>query len=372
MRIAIDLRCLQGGEFTGVENYTLNLLDQMLAMDKKNSYTLFFNSFFGKLPGEFHYINSKTKFTRFPNRFLNLAFKLRLAEFEKLAGSADWVFMPNPNQINLSSGTKLALTVHDLSLIVTPGFYNLKRRLWHKFLNLKKLCQRATVIFSVSEYTKLDLVRLLGVPESKIFITRPGPGAGFSSFAETENELRQTRNFYGLPGDYILFLSTVEPRKNLLGLLKAFEFLKSPVNLVIAGKWGWKNFKLAQAIKRSPKFQKIKYLGYLPEKDKALVIKMAKVLVYPSFYEGFGFQPLEAFCLGVPVIAGSAAAIPEIAQGAALLVNPFNIADLSNALNEVLTNDRLRHQLISRGLMNASRFSWKTAAQETLNILNSL
>ncbi len=387
MKIAIDLRSLQSEQFTGVENYALNLTDNLLALDKRNQYSLFYNRFarWGKFTnvnfphkvqngkiGEFQFINSKTIKTRYPNRLLNLALMAKAVNLEKIVGEFDVLLMPNLNQFNIKTKARLALTVHDLSPVVAPEFYDVKRRFWHRLLNFKLAFERADVIFAVSEYTKMDLMRLFRVDEAKIKVVYPGMDHSAFLTNLPESGLRETRNIYGLPGDYVLFLNTIEPRKNLLNLLKAFESVELPVSLVIAGKWGWKNSALARTIRQSPKFSKIKYLGYLPEKHKPRVIKMARALIYPSFYEGFGFQPLEAFCLGVPVIASSVAAVPEITQDAALLVNPFNVADLTNALCQILSDETLRRQLIGRGLKRASEFSWNKAAQKTLDILNRL
>ena len=341
-------------------------------MDKKNSYTLFYNAL--KVPDvlNFHYINSKLKTTRIPNKILNLALKFNLISLEKLAGGFDLLFMPNLNQFCISPNAKLVITAHDLSFIAAPENYDLKRRLWHRFLNHKKALNRANLILSVSDYTKNDLIRIFHLPEQKIKVIYPGVDLKIFNQAIGTEKLRQVRNFYGLPGDFLLFLNTIEPRKNLIGLIKAFELLKSDVFLVIAGKKGWKYKHIFKAIKQSSKANKIKYLGYVAEKDKPGLIKMAKALVYPSFYEGFGFQPLEAMALGVPTIISHAAALPEIAQGAALLINPFDTANLAFALKQVLIDQNLRHSLVEKGLDRSKVFEWQNCASQTLQALNSL
>jgi glycosyltransferase involved in cell wall biosynthesis len=265
MKIAIDLRSLSSGSVSGVENYTLNLLDNMLKQDRNNSYTLFFNSFYKTELPEFHYINAKIKITRWPNKILNLLLKFKLLTLEKLIGDFDVLYMPNLNQFNISKKAKLFLTVHDLSPVVTPEFYDIKRQLWHKFLNYKKAFKRADAIFAVSEYTKSDLTKLFSIPEEKIHVVYPGVDKKIFNPEIPLDTLRQIRNKYGLPGDYILFLNTIEPRKNLLGLIAAFESLELPCFLVIAGKRGWKYSEVFNAIKNSPKKNKIKYLAYVPQ-----------------------------------------------------------------------------------------------------------
>ncbi|MCL5667239.1 MAG: glycosyltransferase family 4 protein [Patescibacteria group bacterium] len=372
MKIAIDLRSLQGGNFTGVENYIVNLLEHLLPLDKKNSYTLFYNSWRQGLPGDFHYINSQIKKTNFPNKILNLALKANITNLEKLAGQFDCLFMPNPNQFNILPQTKLAVTVHDLSPVMTPEFYNAKRRLWHKFLNYRRAFQRANVIFSVSEYTKQDLIKICKLPENKIKVVYPGMDLGHFNPDITSDKLRQARNIYGLPAEFLLFLNTIEPRKNLSNLIKAFEQAEITSHLVIAGQKGWKYKNIFQQMKQSKKSAKIHYIGYVKEQDKPAVIKLSQALVYPSFYEGFGFQPLEAAACGVPVVASSVTSVPEVAGGAALLVNPYNIAEMSNALKEITNNQPLREMLVAKGLSRAKNFNWDRAAEKVLEGLNEI
>ena len=177
------------------------------------------------------------------------------------------LFLPNLNQFSILPKTKLAITVHDLSPVVTPEFYDVKRRLWHKFLNYKKAFKRANIIFAVSEYTKQDLIRIFNVNSEKIKVVYPGVDQKVFRPDISALKLRSARNLYSLPGEYILFLNTIEPRKNLSGLLKAFELLDSRADLVIVGRQGWKHKDIFRQIKNSKKSAKIKYVGYVDEQD---------------------------------------------------------------------------------------------------------
>lgn len=369
MNIAIDLRSLIGGQFSGVENYILNVVHGLLREDKQNQYTLYSNSFRGSNLNEFKFINSKIKLTRLPNKFVNLGLKTGLLNMEKLIGDFDVLFMPNPNQVNLKFQAKLVVTAHDLSPLVTPEFYDMKRRLWHKFLNLKKIFQRADVILAVSEYTKQDLIRLLNIPEHKIVVTYLGVDNKTFNNLPNETELRNIRNKYNLPGDYLLFLNTIEPRKNLPGVLKAFESYTGDEFLIIAGKLGWKYKEALKLINSSPKSSKIRYLGYIKDKDKPFVIKMAKALMYPSFYEGFGLQPLEAAASGVPSIISKVTALPEIMGSASLLVDPYNVSQITQAMSAICTDKQLRALLIEQGLETAKKYSWQNTVQKTLTAI---
>jgi glycosyltransferase involved in cell wall biosynthesis len=372
MKIAIDLRSLSSGSISGVENYIVGLLDHLLPLDRQNQYVMFYNAWSKQKVPDFHFINSQIKQTRVPNKVLNFGLKFGFTKLENLTGSIDCIFLPNLNQFSIHPKTKLAITVHDLSPVVTPEFYDLKRRVWHSFLNYKKSFDRANIIFAVSEYTKLDLMRLFNVPETKIKVVYPGVDTRTYSSDLEMGELKKARNHYELPGNFILFLSTIEPRKNLGNLIKAFELLESNAYLVIVGKKGWKYHDLFRQIKGSKKSAKIKYIGYVNEQDKPKIMKLAQAIVYPSFYEGFGFVPVEAMCLGVPVVAANVTAIPEVIQDAGLLVNPYNVGEIKQALEAVLENDTLREVLIAKGKERAKEFNWQRTAEQVLKGLISL
>jgi len=344
----------------------MNLTESLLALDSKNEYSLFYNSLRANQAPDFHYVNSKVVHSRVPSKLLNLAFKFGLSNIEKLTGDVDWFFMPNLNQFNISANTKLAITVHDLSPVVTPEFYNLKRNIWHKFLNYKKAFERANVLFAVSEYTKNDLIRIFGVDEQKIKVVYPGVDHKQFNLSISSDAQRSARNQYGLPGDYILFLNTIEPRKNLAGVISAFEKIRSPASLVIAGRLGWKYKNDFKLINNSKKSAKIRYIGYVAQEDKPALIKMAKTLIYPSFYEGFGFQPLEAMAIGTPVIASHLTSLPEIVGDAGLLVDPYNSNSLAGAMEQILSNATLRLLLVQKGLIQAQKFKWEKTAREVL------
>jgi glycosyltransferase involved in cell wall biosynthesis len=280
--------------------------------------------------------------------------------------------MPNLNQFNISPSVKLAITVHDLSPVVTKEFYDFKRNLWHRLLGFKRAFERANVLFAVSEYTKLDLMRLFKVPEQKIRVVYPGIDHKIFNPNISDAKLRSARNIYGLPGEYILFLNTIEPRKNLSGLLKAYERLKSNINLVIAGRKGWKYKNIFREIKNSKKSAKIRYVGYVEEQDKPAIIRLSKMLVYPSFYEGFGFQPLEAMAVGVPTIVSQVTALPEVVSDSSLPINPYSIDDIREGMDILLLDQNLRQRLIAKGLERVKKYDWQRTAEQVLEGLSKI
>lgn len=372
MHIAVDLRSLSSGSVSGVENYIVNLLERLLVLDRKNHYTLFYNSWRTGLGWDFSYINAKTKRTKIPNKLLNLAFKANAVSLERLIGPFDCLFLPNLNQYHIGKNTKLILTVHDLSPVVAPENYDFKRRLWHTFLNYGQAFGRADLIFTVSDYTRNDLLRLYGIDGAKVKTVYPGIDHKTFNPDISQDDLRYARNRYGLPGEYLLFLNTIEPRKNLVNVVKAFETINHPASLVIAGRKGWKYRDIFRQIRKSRKADKIKYLGYVKEHDKPAIIRMAKILVYPSVYEGFGFQPLEAMACGTPTAVAQVTALPEVVKDASLLVNPYDINSISEALNSLLADSNLSEMLVKKGLERSKAFSWDASAKKILDSINSL
>ncbi len=372
MKIAIDLRSLQTGSISGVENYTLNLIERLLEMDKSNTYVLFYNSFSQLELKDLNFVNVKTIRTAYPNKILNIFFKLKILSLEDLIGPFDVLFMPNLNVININEKARLVVTVHDLSFIKFPEFYDFKRRLWHRFLGVSNLFKRADLLLAVSKYTKADVEKIFHCPESKIKVVYPGVEQKVFNSNMPFSKLRALRNKYELPGEFFLFLNTLEPRKNLIKLVKAFELLDSGAHLVIAGKKGWKTRSILKKIANSPKKKLIRYLGYFDEADKPALFKMAKALLYPSYYEGFGFQALEAMSVGTPVLASQVTSLPEVAGNAALLINPYSEQDLAAAMKALESDEKLRAGLIKGGLQRVEGFGWENSARQVLTHLQSL
>ena len=188
-----------------------------------------------------------------------------------------------------------------------------------------------------------------------------------------EEKKKQTKIKYNLPDNFILFLGTIEPRKNILGLIEAFEksysSLPLPYSLVIAGAPGWNNKKIYERAATSPLKERIKFIGYVESEDKPALYASASLFVYPSFYEGFGFPALEALASGVPVITTNRSSLPEITGPSAYLVNARYPGQLSEAITKLLTDQNLRERQIKNGLVQAEKFKWKKAAGEFLEVI---
>ena len=179
---------------------------------------------------------------------------------------------------------------------------------------------------------------------------------------------------FDLPEKYALFLSTLQPRKNLEGLIQAFKILKKenpelPHKLVVIGRTGWKYEPILKAIKENSDL--VVYLNYVPDAARLAILKKASLLVLPSFYEGFGMQILEAFSFGVPVATSRVSSMPEVAGEAAVYFDPHNINEIKNSIKSVLVDKSLSDGLIIKGRQRLESFSWRSCAEQTLNILIS-
>jgi glycosyltransferase involved in cell wall biosynthesis len=369
MNILVDLRSLQSGNFSGVENYTIQLVLELLKTDKKNFYILFFSGLNKINFSDFDFINARVIHTQLPNRLLNILFKFRFISIERLVGEFDVLFMPNLNVIHMAENKPLLISFHDLSFVRFPEFYDLKRRLWHWFLNPKKLLTTAGKIVAVSNYTKNDMVEKFGIPNAKIEVIYPGVDTQYLQDNTKPDRLIETRNHLGLPKKFFLFLNTIEPRKNLINIILAFEQFSGEEYLVIAGKLGWKTASTLNKIKNSSKKSKIIYLGYVNEFYKPALIKLSTALLYPSFYEGFGFQVLEANALNIPAVISQVTSLPEIADSSNLFVNPYNVRDILLAM-QVLSKQSVESTKLNYQL--ETKFSWQKNAEQMLNILEAI
>ena len=387
MRIGIDVRCLAEGRRTGVEEYTLNFLDNLFSLDTRNEYVLFFNSFknskvdFSWLE---KYPNVSLRKFRFPNKVLNfLLWYLNWPKLDKLIGGADIFFMPNIGFGSVSKGSKLIVTMHDLSFERYPETFSWKRRLWHMFINPKRICQQADRIIAVSESTKNDIVKTYGIDETRIRIIYSGISEKFCVLDRNNYGLIRTKEKYGLPYKFILYLGTIEPRKNIVGIVRAYgelqkwaeknkqeEILK--YKLIIAGSRGWLSEKIFREISKSESKENIGVLNFVEEEDKEFVLNLAALFVYPSFFEGFGFPPLESMACGVPVVASNNSSLPEVVGNGGILIDPGKPDEIFQAMREILNNGELKGNLVSKGLAQSKKFSWKKAAEEFLKMINRM
>jgi len=268
---------------------------------------------------------------------------------------------------------KTVLTVHDLIFALFPE-HHLPLNKW--FLNrfMPVFVRRADAIITISESSQRDLVRLYNVPTERITVIYEGVDARFQSNSDPESST-SLRQRYHLPDRFILYVGTIEPRKNLTTLLEALKPLQgmySGLKLVIAGRPGWLYQPTFDRIKALGLEDQVRVLGYVPDEDLPALYRAAEVFVFPSLYEGFGLPPLEAMACGTPVICSNTSSLPEVVGDAGLLVNPHDVAAWTAALERLLSEAELRQELRQRGLHRATKFTWKEAAGRTLEVYQRL
>jgi glycosyltransferase involved in cell wall biosynthesis len=263
-----------------------------------------------------------------------------------------------------------AATIHDLGYYHFPHAHT-RQQVAYLNWSTRHNGRRARQVIADSIATKEDLVRLYNVNPAKIQVVYPAYDPALQPVTDA-GKLTAVRHKYAITAPYLLYLGTLQPRKNLIRLVEAYNTLPDHSHqLVLAGQIGWRAEPILKAIETlAPAVrQQIILPGYIKDEDKATLISGASALLYPSLYEGFGFPVLEANACGTPVICSNTSSLPEVAGDAALLVDPQNTADITTALNHLLSDQSLRQDLTNKGFQNIQRFTWQKTAEQLLHIL---
>jgi alpha-1,3-rhamnosyl/mannosyltransferase len=261
---------------------------------------------------------------------------------------------------------RLSATIHDMTSWLMPELHpaaNLRAD-----RNFEEILRRADGLIAVSENTKTDAVRVLGLRPEKITVIHSGIAAPF--FDPSAEAIEAVRARYSVHRPFILFIGTIEPRKNIDMLLDAYEALPASLRqefeLVVAGPVGWASAETAARVRS------VRYLGYIPEADIAPLTAAATVFAYPSLYEGFGFPVAQAMAAGTPVVTSNVSSLPEITGDAALLVDPQSLSELREALSRLLLSPTLCADLAARGRSRARAFRWEACAARSLLFFQEL
>ncbi|MFQ6014991.1 MAG: glycosyltransferase family 4 protein [Anaerolineae bacterium] len=262
----------------------------------------------------------------------------------------------------------VVITIYDLSFLLFPASFKPANRLYLTYLTRYSV-KRAARLIAISASTKNDLAKLLQVPEQKVDVVHCGVDKTFRPI-EDQRQLAAFRSKRGLPEKVILFVGTIEPRKNVIGLIAAYSHLKEdfPHVLVIGGAKGWFYEEVFEVVERLGLRERVIFPGYIPQSELPLWYNAAQLFVYPSLYEGFGLPVLEAMACGTPVITSSTSSLPEVVGQAGLTVDPLNSEEIGQAMRQMLGDNELWDQMRQRGLERAREFSWLRTAQETVRV----
>lgn len=379
MIIAIDLRALSSGNHSGVEVYIEYLLKNILSIDKVNKYILFMSGY--KLSEHTlidyikkHYANIFFVHAKYPNKLFNLTFskfrypKIDLLIHKKTGLQPDIFFVPDIRPAPISKKCKKIITIHDLAYKHFPKFFSLKSKIWYKYINPLKEIKEADHIISISNNTKQDLCETYKVAQNKSTVIYQGVEKSFGNNMDS-NYLNKIKNKYELPAKYFLYLATLEPRKNIYNLLKAFtDFQRNNTEyyLLICGK---ENKKIFQSVK-IPSHLNIITTGFIPEEDKPGVFNLARAFIYPSFFEGFGLPLLESMKCKTPIITSNTSSMPEVVIDSALLIDPNSPHSIRAAM-ELIIKPSVKEQLLKKMNQRIKKFSWQYTAENTLRLFET-
>ena len=385
MRIGIDIRAI-GCQRTGDETYTLQLIKSLAKIDIKNSYFLYTDVYSSKdlatikkllsIENDNFVVVSVKPVNKLFWTFYSLSRQAKRDDLDVLHVQYIVPFF-------LSKKVKLITTIHDISFARYPEFISKKDLILLK-LFIKLSLKRADKIIAVSKFTKDEIIDVYGIKQAKIAVIYNGGVAQEFKQIIPENKVLKFRSKYGIIKPYLLFLGTLQPRKNIPFLIKAFVKLKvdykdndkvKNLSLVIRGKRNGHNYdnKIDDVLVNLKKeylniYKQIKFIGYISNEELPFIFKGAEALCFSSVYEGFGLPLLEAMAVGSPVIASNDSCFPEIINKAGVVYEAGNYNDWTKKVNDFLRDDNLQRKLIVKGIKRASLFSWNKNAKQTIEL----
>ena len=297
-------------------------------------------------------------------------YSLKNKQYCKLMSKYPQYVFHSPNFHLALMSNKSVVTIHDLSVLRHPECHPEDRTdFWSK--EIYKVAERATKIITVSEFQKQEIIELLGVDADKIHVVYLGVESKFRPYNQEDSQ--DVLQKYGLEyKQYSLVVSTIEPRKNFIRLLKAFEQLPKSMRrsypLAVVGDKGWMSGEIHKVITGLIEKKEAVRLGYVDEADLPYLYASAAVFLYPSIYEGFGLPVLEAMASGTPVLTSNTSSLPEVAGEGCLLIDPYSIEDITTAWQNILGDLALREELSEAGIIQAKKFSWQRCAQQTIEV----
>src|SRR5687768_14601253 len=366
MRIAIDAHSV-GTKLGGNESYAVNLIESLAQIDEVNDYTLYVTT--AEARDRFHqrWPNFKVRNTLPHTPLIRIPLTLS-AELRKHPVDVLHVqftappFCPCP----------VVVSIHDLSFEHLPQTFRRRSRTQLR-LTVRHSARRAARILTLSEHTRRDIIETYKIAAERVTAI---PLAAPEHFAPVthDKELQRVRHNYGIDGDYVLSVGSIQPRKNLVRLIKAYALLRERhtsskfPKLVLVGKRAWLYDETLRTLDEAGCRDSVVLTGYVPEADLPALYSGALCFIYPSYFEGFGLPPLEAMKCGAPVIVGDQTSLPEVVGDAAVLVDPFEVDSIAAAMQRVIADSDLRARLRVKGLERAKLFDWRETARQTLSV----
>jgi glycosyltransferase involved in cell wall biosynthesis len=374
MKIGFDISA-QSLSRSGVGQYQHQLIRHLLKIDKKNDYLLYGFNVRNRKRLEavrFDASNCETKIISIPQRLITLSWlAFRTPALDRVVKGCD-VYHVSEISIPPVRKAKRVAFVHDLTTLLFPQFHVSSNVFVHRqrFERLNEV----DAILTNSETTKRDIVDRLSISPDKIHVTHLGAYDCFRPMAK--EGIGPVLECHGIRKPYLLFVGTLEPRKNLEALILAFNRLKGkdriPHQLVLAGQKGWLYEPILRAIEASPYCSDIIQTDYLAEGDLPALMNGAELFVYPSFYEGFGLPVLEAMQCGTPVVTSTVSSLPEVGGDACLYADPHSVEEIADRIRLVLMDSNLQKSMSEKGVERAKHFSWEKCARETLKVYENL
>lgn len=366
--IAIDARETMGNR-AGKGRYIYEIVRNLSRIDHTNHYILYVNEPIDYSVGE------NFKVVVLPKKFGIKQFWLAWHAYK---AKCQVLFAPTAYLPVLFSFIPSVVTVHDLAIFIAKESRPAFRTKLAETLLLKPAAWKAKKVIAVSESGEEDIQKILGLKKSKIATIQEAydKEAFFPKSPQTTDKDKVVLANYNLTPHYLLFIGTLEPRKNVIGLLTAYSQLSNELRhaypLVIGGKKGWFYEEIFAKVKELNLTENVQFLGRVPDEYLPALYRNAKIFIFPSFYEGFGLPPLEAIACGTPAITSNISSLPEAVGEAGVLINPRKPEEITQTISELLTNASRYNTLVSHSNAQAAKFDWEHAAKETLEVLTSV
>lgn len=269
---------------------------------------------------------------------------------------------------------KVITTIHDLTYILYPDTMDPSNRIRLE-KDMHRTTKRADYIITISESSKNDIIKYLGIDKSKIEVIYPGVDETYKKIL-SNYEITVVKNKYNINGRYLLYLGTLEPRKNIETIIRAYNCFKKSskenIKLVLAGKKGWLYDSIFKMVEEYGLKEEVIFTDYIDDGDKAPLYQGAEIFLFPSLYEGFGIPVIEAMASRTPVITSNSSSLPEAAGNAAIITDPLDYKEISSSIERILNDYDLREKMINEGIKQANKFNWDISAEKLKNIYYDL